>query len=264
MEYNKLRYLLDNNLPSTSTRLWSTWPFLTESVGVTHNFDYIEYVGEYSPFTQADLENIARAAELHEMGTMIKVDYFNRGYVAQKAIASGFQSIMFTDCRNGDQVRETVQMVKPETPEWKGYFGYPNRRFIGTKPHIPQMDHAKRVSDIVLCFMIEKAAAVDNIEEICSVPGVDMIQFGPSDFSMSNGWNRDDHRAECFEAEKHCIEVALKHGVQPRCEIPTVADAQKYIDLGVKHFSLGDQMAVLRKFWSNDGKAIRELADSLK
>ena len=264
MNYNKLRYLLDNNLPSNSTRLWSAWPFYTEVVGSTHNFDYIEYLAEYSPMEQPDLENIARAAELHEMGTMIKVDFFNRGYVAQKAIASGFQSIMFTDCRSAEQVRETVQMVKPETPEYGGFFGYPNRRFIGTQPHIPQMDHAKRLSEIVLCFMIEKTAAVDNIEAICSVPGVDMIQFGPSDYSMSRGWNRNDHIEDCKAAERHCIEVALAHGVQPRCEIRSLDAAQYYIDLGVKHFSLGDQLAILNNFWTIDGAKMRKITDGLK
>lgn len=75
MKENKLRYLLNNHLPSCSTRLWSTWPFYTETVGSTGNFDYIEFVGEYSPFAQTDLENIARAAELYEMATMMKIDF---------------------------------------------------------------------------------------------------------------------------------------------------------------------------------------------
>ena len=35
--------------------------------------------------------------------------------------------------------------------------------------------------------MIEKQEAVENVEEICSVPGVDMLQFGPSDYCMSRG-----------------------------------------------------------------------------
>jgi 2-keto-3-deoxy-L-rhamnonate aldolase RhmA len=264
MKDNKLRSLLRDNIPTCSTRLWSTWPFYTEAVGATGKFDYIEYVAEYSPFSQNDLENIARAAEIHNMSSMIKLDFFNRGYIAQKAIASGFQAILFTDHRNADQVRESIQMVKPETAEDKGLFGYPNRRFIGTQSHLSQTDHAKRLREIVLCFMIEKQAAVDNIEEICSVPGVDMIQFGPSDYCMSNGWNRSDHISEFKTAERHCIEVAQKHGVAARCEIQTPDEAQYYIDLGVRHFSLGDEFAKLKAFWNDEGKKMRAIADSLQ
>lgn len=139
----------------------------------------MEFVAEYSPYTLMDLQNICRAAELNEMGTMMKVDFQNRGFVAQKAAASGFQAIMFADHRTPDEVRETVRMMKSETPAGGGIFGYPNNRFIGGQSHLTQMDHAKRVDEVVLCFMIEKAEAMEHIEEICSIPGVDMSNLAP-------------------------------------------------------------------------------------
>ena len=63
MRENKLRRILREGKTSVATRLWSTWPLYTESLGATGNFDYMEFVAEYAPFTQADLENMARAAE---------------------------------------------------------------------------------------------------------------------------------------------------------------------------------------------------------
>ncbi len=263
MKENKIRQLLAQRQPTTSTRIWSTWPFYTEVIGETGNFDYIEFVAEYAPFTHADLENLARAAELKNMGSMIKVDFQNRGYVAQKAVAAGFQAVNFADHHTAQEVRESVSMMKPDCLG-RGRFGYPNRRYIGTQSHIHQMDHVKRLDDIVLCFMIEKEEAMENIEEICSVPGVDMVQFGPSDYSMSAGKNRGEYEAEYRAAERKMIETALKHGVHPRCEIPTPEAAEYYISLGVRHFSLGDQLKVLEKFWKNDGDKIRRRADTLK
>jgi len=62
MKHNKLRYLLNNNLPSVGTRLWTTRPFFTKVVGSTGNYDYIEFLAEYTPFDQHDLEAIAMAA----------------------------------------------------------------------------------------------------------------------------------------------------------------------------------------------------------
>ena len=35
--------------------------------------------------------------------------------------------------------------------------------------------------------MVEKKSCVDDLEAILSVPGIDMVQFGGSDFSMSIG-----------------------------------------------------------------------------
>lgn len=260
---NKLRKILEEYRTSLATRVWSTWPLMIEAIGSTGNYDYVEFVGEYTPFSQMDLENMARAAELHDMGLMMKVDFQNRGYVAQKAIASGVQAILFTDCRSAEDVRESVRLVMPETAQDQGLFGYPNRRFIGFQPYLPQMDHARRQRDIVRAFMIEKKSAVDDIEAICSVPGVDMIQFGPSDYAMSCGVNLKDYRSEVFEIEKKVIAAAQKHNIAVRCEIPTLADAEKYIDLGVKHFSLGDEMKYLLGHWQNDGGALKERTKDL-
>ena len=263
MKENRLRRLLREGKLSVSTRLWSTWPLFTECLGAVGHFDYGEFVAEYAPFSQYDLENIARAAELYDMGTMIKVDLQNRAYVAQKAVAAGFQAVNFADHRTADEVRDTIAMIKPMVEGQEGLYGCPNRRFISSPLGVSQTEHIRRLDDIVLCFMIEKKAAMDNLEEICSVPGVDMVQFGPSDYCMSRGWDRSGHLEEYKEAERKMIQVALRHGVQPRCEIDTPEQAAYYIDLGVRHFSLGDQMAKLKEFWTNEGGRMRSIADSL-
>lgn len=260
---NLIRQKLNANECTTTTRVWSTWPFYTEAIGATGNFTYIEYVGEYSPYTTLDLENIARAAELHNMGSMMKVDFQNRGYVAQKAIAAGFQAILFADHHNAQEVRETMEMIKSDTPEKHGRFGCPSRRFIGTQVYLPQMEHAQRIDDTVIAFMIEKKSAMDEIEEICSIPGIDMVQFGPSDYSMSLGKNSADYVNEWKAAERRMIEVAIKHGVHPRCEVLKPEDLQYYIDLGVRDFSMGDEFKKLRELWINDGAQMKAIVDKL-
>ncbi|MDD6884717.1 MAG: aldolase/citrate lyase family protein [Eubacteriales bacterium] len=262
MTKNKLREILRQGACSRATRLISAEPIFTEAVGVSGNFDYVEFAGEYAPFSQADLENLARAGELYDMSMMIKVDFQNRAYVAQRAVAAGFQAINFADHHCAEEVRETVRLMRPDTPEDGGRFGFPNRRYTGCRVRIPQMEHAQRLRDVVLLFMIEKKEALEDLEAICSVPGVDMVQFGPSDYSMSCGFNRKDHMEECREAERYMIQVALKHGVRPRCEIASLDSLESYMDLGVRDFCLGDQYVRWSSFLENEGaslsRALRE------
>lgn len=260
---NKIRRLLQENKPTVNTRIWSTWPTTAESAADSGSFDYLEFLAEYAPYTLPQLENFVRACELHDCGSMIKVDFQNRFYVAQKAIAMGFQAVLFTDHQTADQVRETLYNVTPEAPQYGGRFGYPNARWLGYTPEPKQMEYAAMNASAVKAFMIEKKEAVENIEEICSVPGVDMIQFGPSDYCMSQGWNTCEHREDVAAAEKHCIEVALAHGVQPRVEIYNVEDAEKYIKMGVKHFCIGDEFDILKDYWANVGGAMRKTAAAL-
>lgn len=257
MKENLLRRCLRCGTPTVATRIWSPWPYMVELAGVSGSFDYIEYVAEYSPCTQADMENLARAAELYDMGSMIKVDFQNRGFVAQKAVGAGFQSVLFTDHRSAADVRETVRLMKAETPASGGQFGYPSRRFISASTGVSQLEHAARVNEVVLAFMIEKESAVDDIESICALPGVDMVQFGPSDYSMSRGWNMAEHEKEVRMAEEKVIRTALSYGVRPRCEIPSAGCAEEYRKSGVIDFCVGDEIAAFRRFLREEGSAMR-------
>lgn len=145
----------------------------------------------------------------------------------------------------------------PDTPRYRGGMGYPNNRWIGYNPDSAQQDYADMLADTVRLFMIEKKESVDHIEEICSIPGVDMIQFGPSDYSLSIGKNMKDIPEHIKEVERHCIETALKNGVQLRCEIQRAEDYEYYKNLGVRHVCLGDQMKILKNFWSSEAKSLR-------
>ena len=70
MKKNKLREHIKKGQPLLSTRFWSTQPFFWEAIGETGIFDYVEFLAEYAPYDLTDLPNIARAAELNDMGTM--------------------------------------------------------------------------------------------------------------------------------------------------------------------------------------------------
>ena len=56
--------------------------------------------------------------------------------------------------------------MKSDTPWSKGRFGVPSRRFIGTQTYLPQLDHAARLDDVVLAFMIEKDCSMKQVEDI--------------------------------------------------------------------------------------------------
>ncbi len=262
MHTNVFRKLLQENRPSMGTRIFSAWPLMVEAVGATGQFDYIEFVAEYAPFTDADLENIVRAAELHNMSSMIKIDFQNRFYIAQRSLAAGFQCILFTDHKSAEEVRQSITAIRADTPEDGGRFGKPTRRFIGFQPRLSQTDYAQMLRDTVVAVMIEKRQSFEELEEICSIDGVDMVQFGPADYSMNSGWNFSEHRTEVRDVEKRMIEIALKKGVEPRCEINRAEEAKPYMALGVKHFCLGDELRNNMIYWNTEGKALRDVVKS--
>lgn len=261
MRPNKFRELLKADKPTIATHIHTTWPSVVEAIGHTGLYDYVEFVGEYGPFDLHDLDNLCRAAEIYDLGTMIKVDQEPRGFIASRAIGSGFQSVLFSDCRSADDVRECVNIARPETPEDGGTFGVATRRFT-YMGYGGSQEYVQALRDIVVVLMIEKKGAVENLEEILSIEGVDMIQWGGSDYSMSVGKAGQRGSDEIKAVEKQVIETALKMGVPPRAEINSADQAKAYLDMGVRHFCIGTDINILFDWWKGQGDNLRKAVES--
>jgi 2-keto-3-deoxy-L-rhamnonate aldolase RhmA len=260
MRQNKLRELLKAGKPTIGTHIHSAWPSIVEIVGHTGLFDYVEFVGEYAPFDLHDLDNLCRAAELHDLSTMIKVDQEPRGFLAQRAIGAGFQSVLFADCRTVEDVRAAVQVARPDTPADGGTYGAAMRRHTymgyGGTP-----EYVQALRDVVVVVMIEKRGAVEHLEEILSIDGIDMIQWGGADYSMSIGRPGERSSPDIKAIERHVIETSLRMGIPPRAEIGSPDQARYYLDLGVRHFCLGTDISILFNWLKENGAALRHVVD---
>ena len=261
MRGNKFRELLKADKPTIGTHIHTTWPSIVEAIGHTGTYDYVEFVAEYGPFDLYAFDDMCRAAELYNMSMMVKVDQEPRGFIAQRAIGSGFQSVLFSDCRSAGEVRECVAIARPETPEDGGTYGVATRRFT-YMGYGGSMDYVRALRDIVVVIMIEKDGAVQNLEEVLSVPGVDMIQWGGSDYSMSVGRAGQRGSAEIKAVERKVIETSLKMRVPPRAEINTADQAKYYLDMGVRHFCIGTDVNILYDWWKAHGDDVRKAVTS--
>ena len=256
MKKNKLKEKLNSGKPTLATHLHNIWPSVVEVVGHTGIFDYVEFVAEYAPFDLNSLDNFCRAVELFDMSAIIKVDQQPRQFMAQRSIGSGFQGVLFSDCRTVDDVRECIQAVKPETPDAGGTHGVATRR-ITYMNYGGGAEYAKALDETVVALMIEKKSAVDQLDEILSLGNIDIIQWGPADYSMSIGrpgeWNQPDIKA----VERKVIESALKQGIPARAEIESVDQAKYYLDMGVRHFALGTDVNILFNWLKGNGEQLR-------
>jgi 2-keto-3-deoxy-L-rhamnonate aldolase RhmA len=257
MRENRLRTLINEGKPTFGTRVQSSWPTIIELVGRSQNFDYVEFLAEYAPYDLYALDNMARAIELSADFTgLIKIERSAQAHIAVRALAAGIQNVLFTDVRTRADAEDCVRTVKPEIPGSIGTHGNDAGR-AALDGGVPEL--IKRYEDSVVVLMIEKKGAVENLEGILSVKGVDMVQFGPSDYSMSLGLAGQRQHPAVVEAYEHTIRTAIRLGVRPRAEISTPAEAEYYLNLGVKDFNLSTDTAILSAFYRSSGSALREL-----
>ena len=260
MRKNRLRQLLDADQPSLGTHLHSSWPSIIELVGHSGMFDYIEFVAEYAPYDLYGLENMARAVDLFDhMSAMMKIEQEPRTFLTVRAIGSGIQNVLFADPRTAADVEACVRAVRAETPASGGLHGVGMRRDVGHVMECGTPSFVQARDEAVVGIMIEKQSAVEDLEALLSVKGVDMVQFGPADYSMSIGLTGQWSHPKVKEAEKYVIETALRLGIAPRAEIAHPDQAKAYLDMGVKHFCIGWDVSILFEWFKHNGKAMRDI-----
>jgi 4-hydroxy-2-oxoheptanedioate aldolase len=258
MRPNRLRELLNEAKPTFGTHLHNIWPGITELVGHSGMFDYVEFVGEYAPYDLHGLDNLGRAiAMFPQMTGMMKIEQEPRMYLAVRAIGAGIQNLLFADVRTAEDARACVRAVRAETPETGGLHGCGMRRDAGYVRDVATPAYVQALEDAVVAIMIEKREAVENLEEILAVPGIDMIQFGPGDYSMSIGKVGQFNAPEVRAAEEYVIRTALERGIHPRAEIDGPEGAARYLELGVRHFCMGNDMQILYRWFTQQGEALR-------
>jgi 2-keto-3-deoxy-L-rhamnonate aldolase RhmA len=255
MLMNKLRELIRQNKPTIGTHLSCTWPTLWEYVGSTGQFDYIEFGSQYGAWDLHDLDNMCRAAELTNLSTMIKIDRNPKDWIAQRAIAAGFQAILFADIMSAEEAKECVKAVRLPPEGVNG--------FMGTRG-IRIEDYVKHIEDIVIAIMIEKKSLMDELEDVLAIDGIDMIQFGPTDYGISlrtprKPYKQADYMEKIRADQDRAIEMALKAGVRPRAECGSAEACQYYIDRGVRDFCIGWDTSMVAEWCRQHGRKLREM-----
>ena len=96
---------------------------------------------------------------------------------------------------------------------------------------------------------IEDPEPMRELEEICALPGIDMIFFGPADFSQGTGIpNQFDHPL-IKETQKKIAYTARKHGKMAGT-VGGIANQDELIGMGYQFINLGADVLALAGYFS--------------
>ena len=233
-------------------------------VGHSGNFDYVEYVAEYAPHDLHTLDNLGRAIDLFDdFSGMIKVEQDLGPWLAGRAMGAGIQNLLFADIRSVSDAKEAVRAVRADTPDGGGGHGVNMRRYVRFGVDAGTAEFVQALDDAVVAVMIEKKSAVEDLEAILAVDGIDMVQFGPADYALNVGKPRRYDDPEVLDAETYVIETALRMGKHPRAELSGPDGLDRYLQMGVKHFCVGTDVSILMNWFRFEGSRLRQILDEV-
>src|ERR1700722_19025388 len=175
---NPLKAKLKQGKPAYGIGLSIGHPDVAEIIGKL-GYDWAFIDTEHSPMDVADVQVLLQAMSSSSTVPIVRVAW-NDMVMIKKALDIGAYGIIVPWVNSGEEALRAVQAVK-----------YPPQGLRGWGPRRAAMDdpdYAKAANDeILVCVQIETQQAVDHIDEILSVPGIDAVMIGPNDLSLSLG-----------------------------------------------------------------------------
>lgn len=158
-------------------------PWLTEVVG-SIGYDVLWYDLEHRSFSEQTIEPVSLACRATDMDLMVRV---RKGTYdsPMRALEFGANGLMVPHVKSAEEARQWVAWSKFPPLGIRGIDGAGSDADHGlANPH-EYLRHANE--ETFLALQIEDREAVECVEEIAAVPGVDILFVGPGDLSLSYG-----------------------------------------------------------------------------
>jgi 2-keto-3-deoxy-L-rhamnonate aldolase RhmA len=100
--------------------------------------------------------------------------------------------------------------------------------------------------DTLFVPMIESVAAVENLDEICSIPGVHAVFVGPNDLTVNMGIPDEYDHPDLIAMLKRIIDTADRHHVAAGCWFGKLEQAQRTISHGARFVVFSNDSLLLK------------------
>lgn len=165
-----------------------------------------------------------------------------------RLLEDGAAGLMIPHVGTEDEARALVQAVKFPPLGDRGFCG--GGRDASFWVGKPQDYLAQANRETFLTVQIETPQALENVEAIAAVPGVDILFLGPGDMSLRLGCTPEVNDPRMMEVQRTIAAAARKHGKAWGRPVGSSDAARLIIELGAQLVVLGSEFGALHKHLS--------------
>jgi 4-hydroxy-2-oxoheptanedioate aldolase len=205
-------------------------------------FDWILLDSEHSPNEipglLSQLQAIGRGGT-----TPIVRPAWNDMVLAKRCLDIGAQTLLFPYVQNVEEAKRAVASTRYPPEGVRGVAVAARASRYGRTPGYL----TKANSEMCVLVQVETRAALDNLEAIAGVEGVDGVFIGPSDLSASLGHLGNPQHAEAQAAMKDAVTRLKKLGKPAGILTGNEQEARRYIDWGYLFVAVGADVGLLAR-----------------
>ncbi len=219
-------------------------------------FDCIWLDMEHVPTDYNELENMIRAAKIYDCDVLTRIGRTGKYGDVIRPLEADSTGIMVPHLMSLEDAKEIVYYSKFHPIGRRPLDGgNADGKFclVGGADYIKEANEER-----FTVIQIEDPEPMDELEEICALPGIDMIFFGPADFTQGLGIPCEFGDERVAAARKLIAETARKHGKMAGT-VGSPANAQSLIDEGYNFISMGADVVGLSSYWKNIIDATKDM-----
>jgi len=244
-QHNSLREALENDDVVLGARSSTFSPNVVEAYGEL-GIDFVwldfEHQGP-SPWDSTLFEDLSRAADVGGTELFVRLPSGDPPLV-RKVLDAGVRNLLVPRVDSASEVREAVKATRFE------YDGKPGERgkASGRSSTWGSASDYVETEDREVCIgvMIEKTTAVDELDEILSVPDLGFVFVGPSDLSAQMGHPTNKTHPDVQQQVEEIVQTSLDAGVPVGRITNDPEAAREAIEDGVQILRIGGDLSSAR------------------
>ena len=219
-----------------------------------NGYDGIWLESEHNFWNPIDMRNFLINTHFNDIDCIIRPSSIRERVPLGKLLDNGATGLLVPLVNTAEQALSVVENAKFHPVGDRGVDGggldgdyYKN---FNLKEYT---EHYNR--ETVIAIQIESPQAVDNIEEIAEVKGLDVLFVGPSDLSLRLGCPADLKDPRFLEAQKKVADAAEKNGLAWGRPTGGGDDLKGLLDAGARFLNYGGDLgAIVQSFerWSGE------------
>lgn len=232
------RAIADGPMP-LGAWLASGAPSTAEALGCA-GFDFLVVDTEHTPIDTPQMIDILRAIAGTPAQAIVRPPW-NDMVMVKRALDAGAQTLLLPFVQNADEARRAVAYTRYPPEGVRGVAGTHRGSRYGTVPNYL----ARAGAELCVIVQIETLSALDKLDEIAAVPGIDSIFIGPSDLSASMGHLGDIADGAVQERLAYAAKACRRAGKPSGIIGPTPEMVTRFIDYGYSWIAIGSDMGFM-------------------
>lgn len=228
-------------------------PQIVEIAGYA-GFDFVILDTEHGPLSFETVENLVRAAQGVGIAPLVRV-YENSPSLISRSLDVGAQGVLVPRISSKEEATGLARAARFAPEGERGVCCYVRAaRFSDTDEHT-YFDNANR--NTVVIAMIEGKEGIVNLDEIISVPGLDVIFIGPYDLSQSLGMPGQVTSPEVTSEMQRVVQKARAAGLAVGTFVDNVEGARRWVGFGAQFIAFSVDVGIVYPAMRNVVRALR-------